>query len=121
MKQEIHTHSLVHTYVFEPQRAAVLALEEILAVGKATCNTTRAFRIVWTIEKGNVLIADVSKPVYLALVFEKAERDTVNGRIAPALVEEATSAVEVVEVVAILLASPEAHVTDFKVGPEVAG
>jgi hypothetical protein len=44
-----------------------------------------------------------------------------HGRVTPALIEEAAGTVEVVEVVAIRLTSPEAQVADLEVGPEVAG
>jgi hypothetical protein len=44
-----------------------------------------------------------------------------HGSIAPALVEEATRFVEMVEELAVLRAPPEAQVANLKVGPEVAG
>lgn len=58
-------------------------------------------------------------PVHFALVLEQSERDTVDRRIAPALVEESTSAVQVVKVVLVCLASPEVQVGDLEIGPEV--
>lgn len=66
-----------------------------------------------------MLIADIPKPVYLGLVLEQAQRNTMHRRVTPALVEEATRAVEMIEVVAELFAAPEAKVTNLKVGPEV--
>lgn len=60
-------------------------------------------------------------PVDLALIREHAERDRVHGGVAPALVEEAAGAVEVLEVLLVLAAAPEVHVADLEVGPEVAG
>lgn len=59
-------------------------------------------------------------PMDLARVLKEAEGDAVDGRITPALVEETTCTVEVVEIVLIRLASPKLHVGDFKVAPEVA-
>lgn len=43
-----------------------------------------------------------------------------NRRIAPTLVEETAGPVQVLEVGLIFLAAEEVHVTDLKVGPEVA-
>lgn len=119
----LHSRSgcLVHANILEPQRPAILTPKKTLAVSEAASHTARALRIVWTVEEGNVLVADVTEPVYLALVFEQAECDAVHRCIAPALVEEATRAVKVFKVVAVFLAAPEAQVGDLKVGPEVAG
>lgn len=44
-----------------------------------------------------------------------------NGCIAPSLVEEASRAVKVLEIVLVSLAPPELHVSNLKVAPEVAG
>lgn len=68
-----------------------------------------------------MLIANVAEPVDLVLVLEQTEGNAMHGRIAPALVEEATRAIEMIEVVTILLAAPETQIADFEVGPEVAG
>lgn len=43
-----------------------------------------------------------------------------NGSIAPSFVEETTCSVQVIEIVVVGLASPEIHVSDFKVAPEMA-
>lgn len=56
----------------------------------------------------------------LARIFEETKSDAVNRCIAPALIEEATSAVKMVKVILIDLAAPELHVCDFKVAPEMA-
>lgn len=53
------------------------------------------------------------------LVLEQAKRNTVYRSISPTLVEEATSSVEVIEVVLVRLAPPEVHVANFEVAPEV--
>jgi hypothetical protein len=60
-------------------------------------------------------------PVDFVLVLEKAECNGMDGGIAPALVEETTGAIEVVEEVFVRLGAEEGHVGDFKVGPEMAG
>ena len=44
-----------------------------------------------------------------------------NGSIAPALVEETSSTIQVLEVVVILLATEEVQVSNLEVGPEMAG
>lgn len=54
------------------------------------------------------------------LIFEQAQRNAVHGSIAPPLVEEAAGAIQVLKVIAILLAAPEAQIADLEVGPEVA-
>lgn len=98
----------VHANILKPQRAAILAIQPLLAIRKAARNATRALRAVRTIEEGYVLVSNVAEPMDLALVFEQAERNTVNRCITPALVKEATGTVKVIEVVAILFAAPEA-------------
>lgn len=56
----------------------------------------------------------------LALVLEQTKRDTVDGCVTPSLIEETTSAVQVIEVVLVDLATPKVHVGNLKVAPEVA-
>ena len=56
----------------------------------------------------------------LARVLEKTQGNTVNGRVTPTLVEEATGTVQVVEIVLVRLAAPKVHITNLKVAPEVA-
>lgn len=54
------------------------------------------------------------------LILEETQRNTVHGGITPPFVKEAASAVQVVEVVFVGLAPPEAHIGNLKVTPEVA-
>ena len=68
-----------------------------------------------------MLVANVTEPMDLALILKQTKCDTMNGCVTPALIEEAASTVEMVEVVAVFLAAPETQVADLKVGPEVAG
>ena len=56
-------------------------------------------------------------PMNLVLILEQTQRDRVNWRIAPSLVEETTSPVKVVEVIDVLLRSKPVKVTNLKVGP----
>ncbi len=58
-------------------------------------------------------------PVYFARVLEESQGNRMNGCIAPSLVKEPACAVEVVEVVFVRLTSPEFHVCDLKVRPEM--
>jgi len=81
--------------------------------------TAAAFRGVGTVIEGYVVVADVSEPVNFARVFEQTQRNAMYRGVAPAFVEEASSSVEMREVVFIRLAAPEGHVGDFKVGPKV--
>src|SRR5690242_6683400 len=108
---------LIHANILEPQWSTVLPVEPLLAVGKAARRAALAFRAVWAVEERDVLIADVTEPVDFGFVFEKAERDAVYGCVAPALVEETTGAVEVVEVITVDLTAPEAQVADLEIGP----
>ena len=62
-----------------------------------------------------------ARPVDFAGVLEEAECDGVDGRVAPALVEEAAGAIEVLEIVLVSPAAPKGHVGDLEVAPEVAG
>ena len=110
----------VHTNVLEPQRPTVLPVQPLLAVGEAACGAPLALGVVGAVEKGDMLVANVAEPVDLALILKQTESDTVHRRITPALVEEASSTVEVVEVLAVLLAAPEAQVADLEVRPEMA-
>lgn len=41
-------------------------------------------------------------------------------RIAPSLIEEATSTIQMIEVILIRLTPPEAHICDLEIGPEMA-
>lgn len=55
-----------------------------------------------------------------ALVFKKTQGNTVDWGITPSLIEKATSAVKVVKVVLVFLASPEVHIGNLKIAPEMA-
>jgi hypothetical protein len=57
----------------------------------------------------------------LALVLEEAKRYTMYRRIAPPLVKEASGAVQMIEVIAVLLTSPKGQVPNLEVRPEVTG
>lgn len=57
----------------------------------------------------------------LGRIFKQTQSNRVNRRITPSLVEESTSAVQVLEVCLVLVTPEEIQVTDFKVRPEVAG
>lgn len=58
-------------------------------------------------------------PVNFPLVFKKPKSNTVHRRIAPALIEETTRAVEMLKVVLVRFTPPEAHVCDLEIAPEV--
>jgi hypothetical protein len=62
----------VHADVAEPQWPAIFAVQPPLAVCKASSDTTRALRVVRTVEEGNMLVADVTEPMDFTLVFEQA-------------------------------------------------
>lgn len=55
----------------------------------------------------------------LARVLKETQGNTVNGRVTPTLVEEATGAVQVVEIILVRLAAPKVHIANLKVAPKV--
>lgn len=59
--------------------------------------------------------------MYLIAVLKQAQSNTMDWCVAPALVKEATRAVQVVKVVLIHFATPEIHISDLKVAPEMTG
>lgn len=61
----------------------------------------------------------MSLPVNLGLVLEQSQRNAVNRSVAPSFVEEASRAIQMLKVLPVLFASPEAQVSDFEVGPEM--
>ena len=62
-----------------------------------------------------------NRPVNLARILKQAQGDAVHGCVAPALVEEAAGAIEMVKVVLVDARPPEGHVGNLKVAPEMAG
>lgn len=56
----------------------------------------------------------------LVLVFEETKRDGMHRRVTPSLVEKATCPIQVVEIVLVFLAPPEANICDFEVTPKMA-
>lgn len=60
-------------------------------------------------------------PMDVVLVLEETDADTMHGRIAPSLVKEPSSAIEVVKVGLIGVATPQSQIRNFKVCPEMTG
>lgn len=58
--------------------------------------------------------------MHVVRICKETNTKRMNRRIAPALVEETTSPVQVLEIGLILLAAEEVHVANLKVRPEVA-
>jgi len=88
--------------------------------GCSQCRGTWGSDISKTILECN-LKGDLDVPVHVVGIREEANAERVDWRITPALVEEATSTIQVLEVGLILLATEEVQIADLKVGPEVAG
>lgn len=84
--------------VLEPTRAAILFLQEVRSVEEFTSRALLALRRVGAVEEGDMAVSDIFEPVDFARVFEETDSDGVNGSVAPALVEETSGAVEVLEV-----------------------
>lgn len=57
----------------------------------------------------------------LAFVLEETQSNGVNRCIAPSLVKEAARPIEMVEVILVSPAPPKFHISNLKVGPEMAG
>lgn len=54
-------------------------------------------------------------------VFEKTQRDTVDGGITPTLVEETSSTIKMFEILLIRGRSPEIQIRNLEITPEMAG
>jgi len=67
-----------------------------------------------------MLISDILEEVDLIFVLEKSSSNAMDYGISPTLVVEPSRAVEVVKELCVRLASPEVHVSDFKITPEMA-
>lgn len=59
--------------------------------------------------------------MYLAFIFKQSQRNTMDRRIAPALVEEASRPIEMLKVILVGLTAPKVHVSDLEIAPEMAG
>lgn len=68
-----------------------------------------------------MLVPNVLEPMNLSSIFKQTQSNTMDGSITPAFVEEATGAIEMVEVFLVGRRAPEVHVRNLKVTPEVAG
>lgn len=67
------------------------------------------------------LLGEEGLPVDLACILEEAQRNTVHRSIAPSLVEEPTSPIQMIEIILVCLAAPEAQIRNLKIAPEVTG
>lgn len=136
---------LARSDIFKPIGPAIFVMEECFAISQSARDTATALGRIGTVEKRNVLIADIAKPFYpkkkkkivnysggskrnqeagrspmnFALVFKESKGDAVNRGITPAFVEEATGSVKVVEVVLVRLAPEEIHVGNLKITPKM--
>ena len=68
-----------------------------------------------------MVVPDVFEPMDFACIFEQPQRNGVDWRVAPPLVEEAACPVQVSEVIFVSLAAPEIEFRDLKIRPEMAG
>lgn len=74
-------------------------------------------RLGGTVSEGIVTIRNLVKKVYFTLVEKQRRSDRVYGRIAPALVEEASRLVQKLKVIQVGLASEEIQVGNFEIRP----
>ncbi len=68
-----------------------------------------------------VLVAYLIEEVDLGLVEEERRGYAVYGRIAPSLVVESTSTIQVFEVLGVCFTSPEIHAGNLEVTPDYVG
>jgi hypothetical protein len=59
-------------------------------------------------------------PVDFARILKQTQRYAMYWCIAPSLIEESSGSVEMIEVILVSLTSPETHICDLEVGPEMA-
>jgi len=81
---------------------------------------SRPFLAFWTMCKVIVLVSDILKEMNLVFVLENSSGNTMYYRVSPTLVVEPATCFEVVKELCIRFASPEVHISDFKITPEVA-
>ena len=105
----------------KPIRPAILLIQPLLPVRQPPCHTPRALRAVRAVKERDMLISDVLEPMYLTRILKQSQGDGMYRRITPALVEETSRPVQVLEVSFVGFRAPEIHIGDFEVGPEVAG
>lgn len=62
----------------------------------------------------------IDLPMNLAGVLKQTDGNAMNGGITPAFVEEASGAIQMLEIVFIFLAPPKVHISYLEVTPEMA-
>lgn len=67
------------------------------------------------INRTDMKIRHIVKPVNFIMIEKQGSTETVDGGIAPTLIEEAALLVEKVKVLAVGLGTPEPQITDLKV------
>jgi hypothetical protein len=105
--------------IFEPIWPTVLLLQPRLSTIELPCPAPATLGRVRAIIKGNVVVPNILEPVDLGRILEQSQCNTVHRRIAPALVEEPSCSIEVVEVVLIRLAAPEIEICDLEIAPKM--
>lgn len=106
----------VRTFV-EFARFATRALGGVGAVevrDVAVANVTEPSHISSS-DIANTILSRSNLPVHLAGIFKETQSNRVDRGITPSFIEEATSAIEVVEVGLVSFAAEEIHVANFKV------
>ena len=106
----------------EPTGPAVFFIQEPLTICESACCTTFAFARWpnWTVEVRNMLVTNVTKPMYPITIFKEAETYRMNRGITPALVEKPARSIKMLKVLRIGFAAPESEVSNFKVRPKMA-
>lgn len=122
------THFLIHrsfvattfAHLLEPIDAAILAVQPVCQWCQLIRLTSMTFVAIGTVAEDTVLIANIAEPMNLLISRKKAQRNAVDGCVAPAFIEEIARLIEIVKVVEICLRAPEIKVANLKIAPEMA-
>jgi hypothetical protein len=65
---------LIHTRVLEPVGSTVFLLKPRFSIGEATRDTTLTLWRIWAVEEGNMLVPNVSEPVFIRQLESQSQR-----------------------------------------------
>lgn len=108
----------LHTVQLEESRGARVSLPIKVIFGLAAAFELEAALFArGAVREGDVIVGDVLEKVDFLLFEGQPGGDGVDGRVAPALVEEAAFVVEGVEEIKIGFGAQPVEVSDFEIGP----
>jgi len=91
---------------------------------KVVVRVTRASSVCpsaafWAMGKEVVLVSNILKEVNLVFALEESSGNAMHYCVSPALIVETSGSFEVLEILRVCFATPEVHIGDFKITPEV--